>query len=92
MSGLSEIIQWVEDNMDIDPTETPQEVFNAIDKDFTDNNRSDLANILNEDMPKFMRFIEQKLHPTIMRKPTITPIEEPSIIDKVVNFIRGIFR
>ena len=60
MSGLNEIIQWVEDNMDIDANQNAEENFNDINKEFAKDNRSDLSDILGDEKPKFLEFIEDE--------------------------------
>ena len=60
MSGLNEIIQWVEDNVDIDQTQNSEENFNDINKMFTQDNRSDLSDILGDEKAKFLEFIEDE--------------------------------
>ncbi len=59
MSGLNEIIQWTEDNMDLDPNQSSEENFNDINKDFEKWGRSDLSDILGDEKPKFLEWIEE---------------------------------
>ena len=58
MSGLNEIIQWTEDNYDFEREENVQDAFEKIDKD--ENWRAPLADILGDELPKFMEFLEEK--------------------------------
>ena len=58
MSGLNEIIQWVEENYDFEEGEDPQKAFEKIDKD--EDWRSNLADILGDELPRFMEFIEEQ--------------------------------
>ncbi len=66
MSGLNEIIQWVEDNYDFEEGEDPVKAFNTIndDEDWNRENRSELPDILGNDMPAFMRFLEEQTSTT----------------------------
>ena len=58
MSGLNEIIQWTEDNYDFESGEDPVRAFDQIDRE--ENWRLPLADILGEQLPEFMQFIEEK--------------------------------
>ena len=58
MSGLNEIIQWVEENYDFDDGEDPQRAFEQIDKD--EDWRAPLADILGEQLPEFLEFLEEQ--------------------------------
>ncbi len=60
MSGLNEIIQWVEDNYDFEEGEDVQTAFEKIDKD--EDWRSPLADILGSELPQFMEFLEDVTH------------------------------
>ncbi len=60
MSGLNEIIQWVDENYEFEEGEDPQQVFEQLDKD--ENWRAPLADILNEQLPKFILYLEEKTH------------------------------
>ncbi len=60
MSGLNEIIQWVEDNIDLDPNQSSEQNFNDINKEFAKDGRSDLSDILGDEKPKFLEFIEDE--------------------------------
>ena len=61
MSGLNEIIQWVEDNVDIDQTQDSETNFNDINKMFETDNRSNLSDILGDEKGKFLEFIEDEI-------------------------------
>ena len=61
MSGLNEIIQWVEDNIDLDPSQSSEQNFNDINKEFAKDGRSDLSDILGDEKPKFLEFIEDEI-------------------------------
>ena len=60
MSGLNEIIQWVEDNIDLDPSQSSEQNFQDINKEFAKDGRSDLSDILGDEKPKFLEFIEDE--------------------------------
>ncbi len=64
MSGLNEIIQWTESNIDFTDGENPQEAFDFIDKEFTKDNRLPLADILGDELPKYLEFIEERTFTT----------------------------
>ena len=58
MSGLNEIIQWVEENIELDPNQSSEENFKDINKIFSEDGRSDLSDILGDQKAKFLEFIE----------------------------------
>ena len=60
MSGLNEIIQWVEDEVDLDPNQSSEQNFNDINEMFHDDHRSNLSDILGDDKGKFLEFIEDE--------------------------------
>ncbi len=144
MSGLREIIEWVEQRVILKPTNTLNEEYADIAKMFEDDNRSALDDILRNDKAEFLKFLESRLSELRAKPETdeeiegleqrpeeleprirelsqgiadglanllgtpmrtidsiVTPtirvieqvIEEPtSIISKITNFIRGLFR
>ena len=62
LSGEPEIEQWTRDNwddLDIDPSKSSEEIFQVINKRFEDDHRSDLSDILGDEKPKFLEFIEE---------------------------------
>ena len=61
MSGKNETWQWVESNYDFEPDDDPIHVFNQISKDFTDNFRRPLADILRDEQPAFIELIEDAI-------------------------------
>ena len=61
MSGLREIIEWVERELILEPTNTVDEEFESISNIFERDNRSPLADILRDDTPEFLDFLESKL-------------------------------
>ena len=144
MSGLREIIEWVQREVILDPTQSVNEQFEDISRMFEKDNRLPLADILRDDQAKFLEFLESELSGARTESETdeeiealesrvselepritelsqgiadglanllgtpmrtidsiVTPvvrtieeviIEPTSIIDKVSNFIRGLFR
>ena len=72
MSGLREIIEWVKSEWIFNPENTSNEEFERISEQFEKDNRSALANILRDDTPKFLEFLESRLS----RAPAITETDE----------------
>ena len=64
MSGLNEIIQWTEDNIDFERGEDPTRAFEFIDTIFERDNRLPLADILGSDIGDYLQFIEEKTSTT----------------------------
>ena len=62
MSGLNEIIQWTEENYDFEAGEDPQAAFEKIDRD--EDWRAPLADILGDQLPEYMEFIENQTSTT----------------------------
>ncbi len=60
MSGEPEIEQWTDDEIDIERGEDVQKVFEFIDKEFQKDNRLPLADILGEELPKYMQYLEER--------------------------------
>ena len=85
MSGLNEIIQWVEDNVDIDQTQDSETNFNDINKIFEEDNRSDLSDILGDEKAKFLEYLEAQ-------QPSEPEIEARGLLDQVSKFFRGLFK
>ena len=85
LSGLNEIIQWTEDNIDIDPSQNSEQNFNDINKVFEKDGRSDLSDILGEDKGKFLEYLE-------LQQPTEPEIEAQGLLEQVRNFFRGLFK
>ncbi len=122
MSGLREIIEWVQREVILDPAQSVNEQFEDISRMFEEDNRSALADILRDDQGKFLEFLESRLSRDGAKSKADEEIEtlesrasdlesriseiqqrisegveavikEPtSIIGKVTNFIRGLFR
>ncbi len=58
MSGLSEITQWIENNVDFVKGEDPLKAFDDISKMFEKDSRLPLADILGDQTPDLLEFIE----------------------------------
>ena len=57
MSGLREIIEWVEREVILDPAQSVDEQFEDISRIFERDNRSALADILRSDTAEFLDFL-----------------------------------
>ena len=68
MSGLREIIEWVEREIILDPASTVDEQFEDISRIFERDNRLPLADILRDDQAEFFKFLESEL-PRIRAQP-----------------------
>ncbi len=60
MSGLNEIIQWVQSEIILDPTQSVDEQFADISAEFKKDNRLPLADILLDELPQFFKFLESE--------------------------------
>ena len=90
MSGEPEIEQWVEDQgFVIEEGENPFTVFERIDKIFLKDGRLPLADILGEQLPQFMEYIERRTRTT---RADIEIAESEGLIASVTKFLRGLFR
>ncbi len=90
--AYEEIFQWVRDNWDdlkIDENESSEEIFETINQRFDDDNRSDLSDILGDEKPKFLEFIEEQ---TNQSRADITISEGRGLMESVTKFLRGLFR
>ncbi len=90
--AYEEIFQWVRDNWDklkIDPTENSEQIFETINERFDDDNRSDLSDILGDEKPKFLEFIEER---TKQSRADIEIQESRGLLESVTKFLRGLFR
>ena len=87
MSGLNEIIQWTEDNIDIDLSQNSEDNFNDINKIFEKDGRSDLSDILGDEKGKFLEYIESRTD-----QPTEPEVEARGLLESVTKFLRGLFR
>ena len=89
MSGLNEIIQWTEDNIDLKPNKSSETNFNIINKRFDKDNRSDLSDILGDDKGKYLEWIEQQIGQS---RADIEISESRGLLAQVSNFLRGLFK
>ncbi len=77
MSGLREIIEWVEQRVILKPANTVNEEYADISKMFKDDNRSALDDILGNDKAEFLKFLESRLSELRTKPKTDEEIEEP---------------
>ena len=61
MSGLREIIEWIKREVILDPENSVDREFESISTMFTKDKRSALADILRDDTPEFLEFLESRL-------------------------------
>ena len=100
MSGLNEIIQWTGDNINFVKGENPQETFEFIDKQFTKENRLPLPDILGDELPKYMEYIEEQTSTSradmdlqeLEQRASTLEQESRGIMKQVSKFLRGLFR
>ena len=60
MSGLNEIIQWTDDEINIEQGENPQEAFEFIDSEFIKDNRLPLADILGDQISEYLEYLQDR--------------------------------
>ncbi len=89
MSGLNEIIQWSEANIELDSSQSSEENFNDINQIFEADGRSDLSDILGDEKGKFLEWIEER---TKQLPEDIQIKESEGLLSQVSNFLRGLFR
>ena len=87
--AYEEIFQWVKDNIDLDPNQSSEANFDDINKIFEADGRSDLSDILGDEKPKFLEFIEER---TNQSRADITISEGEGLLKQVTKFLRGLFR
>ena len=90
--AYEEIFEWVRDNwndLKIDPTDNSEEIFETINQRFDDDNRSDLSDILGDEKPRFLEWIEER---TKQSRADIDIQESKGLLDQVSDFIRGLFK
>ena len=61
MSGLSEVEQWVDDNWTFECGEDVNDVFEQIDKDWNPEQRFGLVQVLNDELPDFMVWLQERI-------------------------------
>lgn len=79
MSGLPEIIQWVQNEIDLEQFNDVESAFQFINDIFINDNRNDLESILLDDQPAFEKFLEGR----------ISQPEEPE--DPITTGMRDLF-
>ncbi len=77
MSGLREIIEWVKQRVILNPENSVDVEFEEISRMFEDDNRSALADILRDDTPEFLKFLESRLSELRAKPETDEEIETP---------------
>ncbi len=85
MSGLNEIITWVENNIELDLSQNSEENFEDINKEFAKDNRSDLSDILGDEKGKFLEYLESQQISEPER-------EAKGLLEQVAKLFRGLFR
>ena len=83
--AYEEIFQWVRDNIDLDPSQSSEQNFNDINKIFEADGRSDLSDILGDEKPKFLEYLESQ-------QPSEPEVEARGLMESVTKFLRGLFR
>ena len=87
--AYEEIFEWVRNNIELDSSQSSEENFNDINKIFEADGRSDLSDILGDEKPRFLEWIEDQ---TKQSRADITIEESKGLIQQVTNFLRGLFR
>ncbi len=60
LSGLNEIIQWVQSDVILDPTQSAEQQYADISREFEKDNRSPLDDILLNDKEQFLEFLRSE--------------------------------
>ena len=87
--AYEEIFQWVRDNIELDSSQSSEENFDDINRIFEADGRSDLSDILGDEKPKFLEFIEER---TNQSRADIEISEGRGLLESVTKFLRGLFR
>ncbi len=87
--AYEEIFEWIRNNIELDSSQSSEENFNDINKIFEADGRSDLSDILGDEKPRFLEWIEDQ---TKQSRADITIEESKGLIQQVTNFLRGLFR
>ena len=61
MSGFDEIVAWTDQEIKLNQSRTVNEEFERISKRFIEDNRLPLADILLDDMPRYMKYLEDRM-------------------------------
>ena len=89
MSGLNEIIQWTDDNINIEQGEDPQEAFEFIDKEFTQDNRLPLGDILGDQIPQYIEYLEDRTESKFIDSETELLQQRASRLEVAINELLG---
>ena len=73
MSGLEEIQQWVEANIDLSKFDNVDDAYNRINDPKRQDWRNDLDDILQDDKSRFLDWLESKITPTQTEPPEAEP-------------------
>ncbi len=90
MSGLNEIIQWAEQELDFTLENTVQEELADISKMFDDDSRMSLEDILGNELPRFKQYIADRLAREQQLSETDEATDEQ--VERVDELERGIER
>ena len=90
MSGINEIIQWAEQELDFTLENTVQEEFDSISEMFESDSRLPLADILGDELSGFKQYIKDRL----AREQLLSETDEttPEQVERVDELERGIDR
>ena len=61
MTDIEQIIEWTEQEIELDFTSTVQREFDGISEFFTENNRLPLADILTDQLPQFKQYLKDRM-------------------------------
>ncbi len=99
MTIYPEIFKWIDDNIELDLSRSSQQNFDDISEIFEKDNRLPLADILGSDAGELLERIEFKIKRDIRLGEEARDIEQQvqeerprSIIGRISNFLRGLFR
>lgn len=81
MSGLSEIIQWTDNEIDLELFDNTPDAFDAINAIFVGDNRSDLDSILLDQKSDYLAFLRSR----------IEEIPEETIEEQIETAMRALF-
>ncbi len=93
MTDIEQIIEWTEQEIDLTLTNTVQEEFNDISRDFTKNNRFPLADILTDQLPQYIKYLENRMAREQLDAETDEATDEQvSRVDELERDIEGLSR
>ena len=61
MTDIEQIIEWTEQEIELDPNESVQEAFNGISEEFEGDQRLPLADILKEQKAQFLEYLKDRM-------------------------------